>query len=464
MSSKIDCSQCIKKQQEIDRLKEENIALKARLRYQDRQITEGYFTSQTPSSKKPFKANTPGTEEKKKGGAKVGHKGHGRKSVGEEQADAVIRIKTLESCPDCSIKLKDKGIKRRTVMDIKPIHLEKILYQLEIKSCPNCGKKYTAQAPGVLPKSLFGNNLLTYLAVEHYLEGIPLGHLERKLGIGYGAMVKAQHRMAKMLEDVPEKLVKEYREAPVKHADETGWRNNGHNGYAWLFATPEMSVFRFRQTRSARIVKEVLGDQRLPGVLVVDRYNGYNKAPCQIQYCYAHLLRSVQDLEKEFPDNEEIKTFVGAIAPLLAVAMQLRGLPIDKKEFLVRAANTKSEIIKIMNAGANHAGIQKIQNIFRENQARLYHWAKDRRVPAENNLAERELRPLVIARKISFGSHSEAGARTREILMTVLVTLKKKNKNQVFAKYKNFLDDIAAGKAKKAYETLFKCKTKTPTK
>ena len=34
--------------------------------------------------------------------------------------------------------------------------------------------------------------------------------------------------------------------------------------------------------------------------------------------------------------------------------------------------------------------------------------------------SERELRPLVIARKVSFGSQSEAGARTREILMTTL--------------------------------------------
>ncbi|MFH1562568.1 MAG: transposase [Nitrospirota bacterium] len=34
--------------------------------------------------------------------------------------------------------------------------------------------------------------------------------------------------------------------------------------------------------------------------MVVDRYNGYNKVPCEIQYCYAHLLRNVEDLEKQF--------------------------------------------------------------------------------------------------------------------------------------------------------------------
>jgi transposase len=123
---------------------------------------------------------------------------------------------------------------------------------------------------------------------------------------------------------------------------------------------------------------------------------------------------------------------------------------------LVRAANTKSEIVKAMNAEANHAGIQKIQNIFRDNPDKLYHWAKDRNVPAENNLAERELRPIVIARKISFGSHSDAGARTREIIMTVLVTLKKKEKKQTFTKFANFLNQAAGGNDKKSYNLLFK--------
>jgi len=35
--------------------------------------------------------------------------------------------------------------------------------------------------------------------------------------------------------------------------------------------------------------------------------------------------------------------------------------------------------------------------------------ADDRRVPAENNLAERDLQPTVIARKVSFGCHRMPG-------------------------------------------------------
>jgi transposase len=64
--------------------------------------------------------------------------------------------------------------------------------------------------------------------------------------------------------------VVEYRKAPVKHADETGWRTNGHNGYAWLFATSRLSLFLFRQTRAASGPPQVFGKLWLPGCLVVD--------------------------------------------------------------------------------------------------------------------------------------------------------------------------------------------------
>ena len=65
-----------------------------------------------------------------------------------------------------------------------------------------------------------------------------------------------------------------YRLAPLKQADETGWRTDGHNGYAWLFCTETVSLFRFRRSRSAQVAHQVLGQERLRGVLVVDRYQG----------------------------------------------------------------------------------------------------------------------------------------------------------------------------------------------
>jgi hypothetical protein len=164
--------------------------------------------------------------------------------------------------------------------------------------------------------------------------------------------------------------------------------------------------------------------------------------PSKIQYCYAHLLRTVKDLEKDFPENAEIKSFVEALAPQLANAISLRTLDITDKQFKRQAAKIKDAITEITNRQAKHPAIWKIQDIFREKADRLYHWTDDRNIPADNNLAERELRPLVIARKISFGSQSVAGASTRETLMTVLHTLKKRTPDVTVA-FKSALDKLA---------------------
>jgi hypothetical protein len=327
-------------------------------------------------------------------------------------------------------------------MDCQPVKMKQILYHLERKHCPKCKKLISARPPGVLAKCLYSNQLLAYVAVQHYIYGNTLGQIEKQTGIGYSSLVDAMHQLAGILKEVPKSLIEAYRSAAVKHADETGWRTDGQNGYSWLFCTSDISIYRFRSSRSASVAKEVFGDKPLPGVLVVDRYNGYNKMPSKIQYCYAHLLRTVKDLEKDFPENAEIKSFVEALAPHLANAISLRTLDITDKQFKRQAAKIKDAIIEIINRQAKHPAIWKIQDIFREKADRLYHWADDRTVPADNNLAERELRPLVVARKISFGSQSVAGAATRETLMTVLHTLRKRTPDVTVA-FKSVLDKLA---------------------
>ena len=448
------CKECFIKQQKINELEAEIASLKDKVRYQQRTAKEGFFGSSTPSSKLPVKPNSSTEHPRNRGGGKPGHKGHGRASICEQDADKVERLSVGDVCPDCGSTLEEKGTRARTVIDCQPVKIKKIVYHLQRKRCPECKKVISARVPGVLAKCLYSNHLLAYVAVQHYIYGNTLGQIEKQTGISYSSLIDAMHQSAKRLKDVPKALIEDYRNSPVKHADETGWRTDGNNGYAWLFCTPDISIFRIRRTRSASVPKEVLGDKALPGILVVDRYNGYNKMPCSIQYCYAHLLRTVRDLEKDFPENAEIKSFVEALAPQLANAISLRTLDITDQQFKRQAAKIKSTIINITNRQARHPAIWKIQDIFREKADRLYHWADDRNVPADNNLSERELRPLVIARKLSFGSQSDAGAKTRETLMTVLHTLKKKTTDVTNA-FKSALDKLGEQGDIDVYKAVF---------
>ena len=58
-----------------------------------------------------------------------------------------------------------------------------------------------------------------------------------------------------------------------------------------------------------------------------------------------------------------------------------------------------------------------------EDWEQLWTWLSDERVAMTNNLAERKLRPLVIAHKTSFGTESERGDRFIERIYTVARTL-----------------------------------------
>jgi transposase len=439
---------------EIDRLKEKILRLQQRLRYQQRKATEAPFGSSTPSAKLLFKANSLEENQKKKGGAKPGHDGHGRCPPPPEQITRTQRVMAPERCPRCGAKLTSKGFKKRTVIDVLPVQKEVITYQLEQCDCPRCPGLISARAPGVFAKGLFGNRLLAYVAQEHYLHGTTMGRLARQLAIHRGSLLGAMHELASRLLPVMEKLVQEYRQALVKHADETGWRNDGQNGYAWLFCTPQTSVFRFRQSRSAQVALEVFGKKRLPGTLVVDRYRGYGKVLCAIQYCYSHLLREVQDLGKEFEQQTEVQCFVETLAPLLAQAIQLRARGLKLIEFRRQALEIKAQIVQSVQSPAQHPGIQRIQDIFRDNANRLYHWTRHPMIPAENNRAERELRPLVIARKISFGSQSQKGLHTREVLMSVFHTLSKRS-DDAFQTFCRGLDSLAANPTLDPYALLF---------
>jgi transposase len=352
---------CFEKQRQINHLLRENEQLKAKVRSLERTTKEGLFGSATPSSKIPVKANTLSERQARQGGAQPGHVGHGRGRVHEAQADRVEAVAVeAQSCPDCGVALCSEGVRERTVIDMRPAQTAKVLYRLERRVCPQCGRRFGAKAPATLPQSLYTNAFLSHVAEQHCLWGTPPGRIEQQTGVGVGALIEGQKRLARLPAPAVEKPTAEYRRCPVKHADETGRRTDGRNGYAWLFATVAISLFRFRQSRSAAVAAEVLGKRRLPGVLVVDRYSAYNKAPVALQYCLAHLKRDVDDLAEQFPG------------------------------------------------------------------------------------AERDLRPLVIARKVSFGSQSQAGALTRETLMTILHTLKKRRSaSGVASALKAALDRLA---------------------
>ena len=266
-------AECLQKPREIARLTEDNQRLKQKVRYQDRQGTEGFFGSATPCAKLPVKANTPPAKVPPQKGARPGPLGAGRQAFDARQAGEVVDIAAEVGypCPDCDVSLEDTITQGRVVCENHPVKAERLLYRLPKKYCPRCRRIFQPRAPAGRPKSLYGNQLMATAATMHYLHGIPLGRICEQMGLGAGSLVEIVHRLARLFAGMPARLVMEYRQTPVKHAVETRCRTNGHNGDTWPFASPQLSVFRFRKTRAASVPKERFGTAPLPGCLVVDR-------------------------------------------------------------------------------------------------------------------------------------------------------------------------------------------------
>ena len=82
------------------------------------------------------------------------------------------------------------------------------------------------------------------------------------------------------------------------------------------------------------VAKEVFGEGDHIGVLVRDRFPGYdNSFKGKRQHCFEHLKRDCRELLEKEPQNAEYQKFVPAFASLLREAMQLRGRGLEDGDY-----------------------------------------------------------------------------------------------------------------------------------
>ena len=216
---------------------------------------------------------------------------------------------------------------------------------------------------------------------------------------------------------------------PVVHADETGWREDGHNGYVWTFSTPTERYF-LRRGRGKAVVDEVLGDQ-FAGVLVSDFYAAYHHYDGPKQRCWAHLLRDIHDLRALYPDDDRdddrLAQWADAIHQLYRQAtafthpseqqrpeQQRRTAQLALEQRLLALCRTYQDD----PSAAPTRLCRRMDNHIKE----LFLFVAEPEVPPDNNAAERSLRPVVISRKISGGTRSAAGTNTKMTLASIFGT------------------------------------------
>jgi transposase len=343
-----------------------------------------------------------------------------------------IQHHALERCPDCGHKLAGGWEhRRRQVIELVPPRVRVVEHVVMARWCGVCGKrqvpKLTAEVLGVQGKRRFGVSVQSLVAVLHGRYRVPMKEIRRLLaelcglGVSEGEIVALLDGVVGAGEAELVRLQEAVRGSPVVCADETGWRQEGKNGFVWTFATPTVRYFVYRRTRSGTVAEEVMGEQ-FGGIVSCDCYAGYNRLEADKQRCWAHLLRDVHALQEEQADQPEVVAWGEAVKALYEQAKAMpAGTPPQRRRYRrhleVRLDSLVRPIARKKRA-PHHVLAERIRGHLLE----WFVFVEHPEVPSTNNLAERSLRPAVIARKISGGTRSEKGSHTKMGLMSLLGT------------------------------------------
>jgi hypothetical protein len=214
---------------------------------------------------------------------------------------------------------------------------------------------------------------------------------------------------------------------PGNHLDETTWniQEYAKHCYAWIKAgTRNMNVlFRLALSRGGDHAKQLLGDYR--GVRITDGYVAYANILGDHQICWAHLIRKARELARlsSLPDNkhQHCRQWYGQLCLIYQTMEDCRTGPFNQSQRQQQAEELKQQIEELCQPhDLDPHKLKNLKNHMLDYQHALFTCLTHRGIPSDNNRAERDLRPLVIKRKKSFGSKTEKGAKALEVILSVI--------------------------------------------
>lgn len=343
----------------------------------------------------------------------------------------------LETCPDCGSHLCGGWVqRRREVIEIPLLPVQVTEHLFIARVCPVCEQRRVpkvALAGLVLGQQRLGVNLVSLMVTLREEGRLPLRTIQwylstvHQLQLSVGGIVEVIQRAAQQAKPQVEQIVERIRASPVVQADETGWREDGANGYVWSFSTPTEQYF-LRRGRNKEVVDEVLGES-FSGVLVSDFYAAYNHYPGLKQRCWAHLLRDIHELKVLYPGDAKLARWAKAVQKLYREAKAL----VDPEGQQRRQAQLRLEgklLARCRPFLEDPLAVQgklcrRIERFIKE----LFVFVAEPGVPSENNAAERSLRHLVTSRKISGGTRSEQGTSSKMVLASLFGTWRARGLN-----------------------------------
>jgi len=370
--------------------------------------------------------------EPKKLGPPVGHKGISRKKPDRVDKTVVLR---LDACPHCNGELSElEQTRERYTEDIVPVTLYVTKYIIKQGYCRKCGKIVYPEVPEVIDNCHFGLHFLLYITYLRYVMNLPDNKIATLLNdiydarVSEGTIVEYLKRAARIFGAEYERIKKQMNELKTCHYDDTGQRVNGMNRWLWVFISAEVMLYYSSKSRSKKVIVEILGEE-YNGVTVQDFYPSYDQAPGLKQKCWSHLIRDARDMAEKKKPPPEAKEFHEGLQQIFKDAKEaLKQLGTEDERNSTYAAFV-DRLKSFATKGWQHYDVIRLAKRTVKYSDELFTFILMPGVEPTNNRAERALRPCVVQNKI-WGCHrTEDGAKNRDILMSVIGTMKQQGKS-----------------------------------
>jgi len=396
-------------------------------------------SSRPPSSDPPAARRPRRPPSGRRPGGQPGHPGHSRPLLPVAQVQAVVPVKPTH-CGRCGARLHgtDPTPWRHQVTEVPKVPPVVTEYQLHTLAC-RCGATTRAALPPGVPAGAFGPRLQALVAV-----GTGVYHLSRRTLVGLFAdcfgvelalgSVTAAERAASQALAAPVAAAHAFaQQQPVAHVDETGWCEGRRRAWLWVAATATVTVFLVHARRGLGAAQALLGG--FAGILTSDRWTAYSGWPLRArQLCWAHLRRHFTAFAEAPGTAGRLgRALLGETDQLFTWWHRVRDGTLAPASFRTYVSPLRQRVEALLWLGSQcrHAPTAATCRGILLLAPALWTFVRVPGVEPTNNAAERALRPGVLWRKGSFGSHSPTGSRFAERMLTVAATLKQQRRNIV---------------------------------
>lgn len=373
-----------------------------------------------------------------------------------EQPQLPVVEETLELapseriCPACDGTLEEMGgqVEESEEITVVRRHFYLVKRRRQKYRCRCNGAVVTAPAPPkLIPGGRYATDVAVEVAVSKYLDHSPLERQCRTIA-REGLTVTSQtlwdqiEALARVLEPSYQALHDQVLSAPVVHADETHWRLMTHEGssrwWVWSVASRQAVFYRLCGTRSQKAAQAILSGYS--GVVMCDGYAAYKTLAragprIELAHCWAHVRRKFIEAEPNYPIP--CGEALDLIGQLFEVEREVPcvGWP-EEAEVLALRQRLRQEhsrpILKALQSWAEEnrpkalprSGLGKAIDYLLGHLPGLKLFLGNPEIPLDNNLAERELRGVVLGRKNHYGSRSKRGTEVAALFYSLLETAK----------------------------------------